>query len=185
MYSPDNLHQLFIQAFNHLIRKDKENILNTVSERNLCGRLAIYLHEISQTHNFHNYYADVEYNRNKGEIKTVIDEDNEIVNVTCDLILHSRGKETQDNLIAIEMKKSYRPEDDKEKDRQRLRALTAVINTETTRWVREDDKLTPLHHVCGYILGYYIEFNQDNGSYIVEKYQNGNRLETSLRGDLP
>jgi hypothetical protein len=57
--------------------------------------------------------------------KTILDEHMEEVAVTCDLILHSRGEiASRDNLIAIEMKKSDRPREEKEKDRVRLRALT-------------------------------------------------------------
>ena len=67
-----------------------------------------------QSEGFEGYYTDVEYNRNRGNIKTVkktIKGPTEhIINVTCDLIMHSRGKHPeQDNLIAIEMKKSNRP----------------------------------------------------------------------------
>ncbi len=59
---------------------------------------------------FHKYFTDVEYNRNKnGIVKTIIDENEVITTITCDLIVHSRGSYTQqDNLIALEMKKSNR-----------------------------------------------------------------------------
>lgn len=75
------------------------------------------------------YHVDVEYNRNKnGRIKTCcpLDDDRIPVPVTinCDLIVHSRGEiARQDNLIAIEMKKSSRTKKEKDSDRRRLITL--------------------------------------------------------------
>ena len=52
---------------------------------------------------------DTEYNRNGGSLKTIFDNERDlkVIKVTCDIIVHSRGKNIkQDNLICIEMKKS-------------------------------------------------------------------------------
>ena len=38
------------------------------------------------------YYVDVEYNRNKGKIKTIIDDNENVININCYLIIHSRGE---------------------------------------------------------------------------------------------
>ena len=38
--------------------------------------------------------------------------------------MHSRGKETLDNLLVLEMKKSSANQQDMEKDRNRLRKMT-------------------------------------------------------------
>ena len=59
------------------------------------------------------YKVDVEYNRNDGALKTAIVGENSVIkSIVCDLILHSRGRiPRQDNLIALEMKKSYRSEE--------------------------------------------------------------------------
>lgn len=45
---------------------------------------------------------DVEYNRNAGHIKSIINEEIKVIHITCDLIIHSRGEnEQQDNLLAL------------------------------------------------------------------------------------
>src|SRR3546814_16494171 len=72
------------------------------------------------------YRADTEYNRKQGgQVKTILDETMHVVRITCDLILHSRGRVVErDNLIAIEMKRWSHSEREKPKARDRLRALT-------------------------------------------------------------
>ena len=72
--------------------RERENILNRVSERNLCARLGIYLHNVSEKSGLKGYFADPEYNRKQnGQVKTILDENLEVIVVNCDLILHSRG----------------------------------------------------------------------------------------------
>lgn len=57
---------------------------------------------------------DVEYNRNAGHIKSIINEEIKVIHITCDLIIHSHGEnEQQDNLLVLEMKKAYQLEDEK------------------------------------------------------------------------
>jgi hypothetical protein len=76
---------------------------------------------------YSNYYVDVDYNRNNGKVKTIINENMQVKNINCDLIVHSRCENIhKDNLIAIEMKKSSRRKAEKDKDRNRLIALTKV-----------------------------------------------------------
>ena len=51
--------------------------------------------------------------------KTIRGPEEQIVTINCDLIVHSRGQNTlQDNLIALEMKKSTGRQKDKDKVRQ-------------------------------------------------------------------
>lgn len=53
------------------------------------------------------YYVDAEYNRSKGKLKTVFNDERnvKIIKMCCDVIVYCRGKNMkQDNLICIEMK---------------------------------------------------------------------------------
>ena len=120
------LKELTIRSFNQFMESELENILAGVNERNLCGRLAIHMSELLPEYGLENYFVDPEYNRKQdGRIKTILDENFVVVTINCDLILHSRGRSVEgDNLIAIEMKKSNRPQEEKDNDRKRLRALT-------------------------------------------------------------
>ena len=102
------LTQIFEQSLEQFFQREAQNILSGVSERNLCSRLAIPLETITHQNGLSTYYADTEYNRKQnGRVKTMLDDDMQVINITCDLILHSRGEVmARDNLIAIEMKKS-------------------------------------------------------------------------------
>ena len=94
----------------------------------------------------------MEYNRNNGKIKTIKNSKEEIITINCDLIIHSRGEIIeQDNLLALEMKKSTAPKEEKLKDKERLMALTK--DTFDDVWPF-DGKTLP-EHVCRYILGIY------------------------------
>lgn len=154
-------------------------LLRDVSERNNCGRLAIYMERIAHASGLTGYYADTEYNRKQnGEVKTILDDQFKIVTINCDLILHSRGNVVaEDNLIAVEMKKSDRPSKEKQKDRDRLRALTKASFDN----VWSNDGVTQPEHVCGYILGAYIEINQAKRTCLVEYYAEGHQVEEVQR----
>jgi hypothetical protein len=119
-----------------------------------------------------NYYSDIEYNRNfDGQIKTIIDGNMEITNITCDLIIHSRGLiSEQDNLIAIEMKREKHPESEKNKDRIRLKSLTKPANDSM---IYSADGRTFPKHVCGYILGVFYEISIDRRQINIEYYRDG------------
>ena len=119
------------------------------------------------------YYADLEYNRKQGgRIKTILDDDMEVVTINCDIILHSRGRSVQlDNLIAIEMKKSSRSQESKNSDRKRLRALTK----RSYDGVWSYDGKTHPEHVCNYQLGFYIELNISSHTFLFERYEQGQK----------
>jgi len=121
---------------------------------------------------FSNYYSDIEYNRNfDGQIKTIIDDNMEVTNITCDLIIHSRGQiPQQDNLIALEMKRDNHLESEKNKDRIRLRALTKPTNDSLT--YSADGRTLP-RHVCGYVFGVFYEISIDHRNINIEYYRNG------------
>jgi hypothetical protein len=103
------------------------------------------------------YYADVEYNRKQhGQVKTIIDGNLAIVQITPDLIVHARGEKPPpyDNLIAVEVKKSTRPEHEKHDNRDRLIAMISFPYEGVFPW----DGSHP-EHVCGYAVGIYVEID--------------------------
>ena len=86
------------------------------------------------------------------------------------LILHSRGENPiQDNLIALEMKKSTRPQLEKQKDRERLIALTK--DSFDNIW--SNDGHTLPEYVCRYVLGVYYEINYSLNLVLIEYYKQG------------
>lgn len=179
MKTYDQLKKMFLSSNQAFIRDDKDLLDSEVSERALCGALMLHLNRLMlQTEGFEGYYTDVEYNRNRGNIKTVkktIKGPNEqIINVTCDLIMHSRGKHPElDNLIAIEMKKSNRPFSEKRDDKERLKALTKDSFDDTWSY----DGITLPEHVCRYVIGIYYEIDFESKTINLEYYKQGNRVE--------
>ena len=119
------LTNVFERANNSFLYDEKQFILSEVAERALCGSLKSFILEELLKTPYQNYFVDIEYNRNQGKIKTIVNDDFEVATVNCDLIVHSRGQViAQDNLLALEMKKSTRPLHEKTKDKKRLIALT-------------------------------------------------------------
>ena len=155
------LKSIFEQANQKLITEDVELFEYDVNERTLCGALKSHLEKIISTSKYSMYHVDVEYNRNRnGTVKTCCKfYDNGFpvpVKINCDLIVHSRGIIiSQDNLIAIEMKKSTRPQESKDEDKIRLCALTS----DSYDGVWSFDGKTLPEHVCRYKLGVYYEIN--------------------------
>jgi len=154
-------------------RKERVNILSGVSERNLCGRLALYLELLLPKYNLEEYFCDTEYNRKQnGKIKTILDENHQIITINCDLIIHSRGLFLgKDNMVAIEMKKSNRPDLEKLSDRNRLRALTKSSFDDVWSY---DGKTHP-EHVCGYKLGIFFEIDIEKHIHIIEGFMKGEK----------
>ncbi len=120
----------------------------------------------------------MKYNRNKGAVKTICKTirgpEEQIVKINCDLIVHSRGEHIeQDNLLAIEMKKSTRPTSEKKKDKERLIALTKDSFDDVWAW---DGNILP-EHVCRYVLGVYYEINHQTHKILIEYYRQGEKTE--------
>lgn len=89
----ERLLAFFNEGKTTFFQRERENILSGVSERNLCGRLAIYLEALLQVYNLQDYFCDTEYNRKReGKIKTILDDNFQVVSINCDLIVHSRGR---------------------------------------------------------------------------------------------
>jgi len=164
------------EALDVFFANESENIAFGTSERNLCSRLGIALTGLLPEYGLEAYYVDAEYNRKQGgEVKTIIDGDMEVVEVTCDLIVHSRREiMARDNILAYEMKKSYRPTAEKESDRSRLIAMTKSSYDD----IWSSDGITHPEHVCGYMLGVYLELDVEARSYLIERYREGERVET-------
>lgn len=165
------MQRLFRASFAEFRHREALNIRNGVSERNLCQRLSFPLEARAHAAGLNQYYADAEYNRaNDGRLKTIAGENMEVVTITCDLILHSRGiKREADNLIAIEMKRSTHPAAEKRKDRIRLMALIR----EPMDGVWSADGRADPFHVCGYVVGYFAELNLEAGLFRIEEYVRG------------
>jgi hypothetical protein len=153
-------------SLEEFFRREARALADGVSERNNCGRLSIYMQRAADECGLANYFADTEYNRKQdGQIKTILDDDMKVITINCDLILHSRGESiAEDNLIAIEMKKSQRCDDGKIADRDRLRAMTKSSGG----GVWSNDGTVHPEHVCGYRLGVYIEIDSDDRKALIE-----------------
>jgi hypothetical protein len=171
--STKDLKKLFNDAVTIFLRNERENIINNVAERNLCARLSYYIENLLSSYKLSGYFADPEYNRKQnGEVKTILDKELKVVNIQCDIILHSRGHNIKnDNLVAIEMKKAYQNDIEKNNDRERLRALTKDSYNE----IWSNDGKTHPEHVCGYSLGVYMEIDSNNKTCLLEFYEKGQK----------
>ena len=118
-----NLKYFFWEANRAFLEKNYV-LLDELSERCLCGALMCELNKQLEKNGCKNYYADIEFNRNKKSIKQLPNDDDFLNNILPDIIVHSRGKEILDNLLVLEMKKSSADHQDKENDRNRLRKMT-------------------------------------------------------------
>lgn len=169
------LERIFEKANQQFLKRNSMLFEMKVSERTLCGALMIELYEVIKDTAYSSYFVDVEYNRNVGGKlktlqKTIKGMDEQIVTINCDLIVHSRGQFlSQDNLIALEMKKSTGRRIDKNSDRIRLQCLTKSPEQEVWSY---GGKALP-EHVCGYRLGIYYEVNFSKNSILVEYYKSG------------
>jgi hypothetical protein len=168
--------ELFNVAFADCLRRESANIQADISERSLCGRLMLYLDAARAHYRLDDYFTDTEYNRNLGDLKRIrhnpIDPPDII---TCDLILHSRGRLDLDNLIAISMKKKKHAQKHKDADRRRLKALTRT-SLQARRLSRSAD------HVYGYRLGLLVELDTENPEYLLEIYQRGEKVDEVRKG---
>lgn len=166
---------LFESANDIFLEREKRLLFDQVSEQALCGRLMLHLNTlIAQDESWSGYYVDVEYNRNGAKLKTIKKTtrgaNEQIISIKCDLILHSRGEHPeQDNLIALEMKKSKLKRLENQSDRDRLRALTRDRFDD----VCSSDGITLPEHVCRYVLGIYYEIIYDLNLILIEDYREG------------
>lgn len=167
--------KIFEETNKVFLETQRELILSNVSERAWYTQFAICFTEKMKEYEIDScYVVDSEYNRNNGKLKTILNDDLIPVEITCDLILHSRGKcLEQDNLICIEMKKSTTKENAKVEDKNRVRILTKESFDDLWSY---DGKIHP-EHVCRYILGVYYEINIRKKEIYIEYYNKGEKIK--------
>lgn len=172
----EELRSIFEKASELFLEKQKELILSGVDERCWYHPFANYLENEMENKNIRGYHVDTEYNRNKGRMKTMLDDEQDfkVIKIRCDMIVHSRGKnKQQDNLICIEMKKSTAKENAKMTDKRRLQILTKDSFDDVWSY---DGKTLP-EHVCRYQLGVYYEINLKAQVVHVEYYEKGEKVK--------
>ena len=176
-----DVEDLFETANLRFLENERELIESDVSERSLCASLMTYLRDVMRERPYYDgYYVDVEYNRNRGgnvkKIKSILDGRGTVIPITCDLIVHSRGRNwVQDNLLAVEMKKKKNTAQyahDKRCDQERLIALT--MDTYGPEW----DRRGLPEYVCRYILGVFYEIDYQTSRINLEYYHHGFRIYT-------
>lgn len=161
------IYNILIPSLQKLYEMDYDNIRFSVSERNICGRLAHHMENIMRAFDrnhksdiFIHYFADVEYNRmGNGELKRYENSEHLPQYMVADLLIQSRGELR--NLLAVEMKRkgNYVKRD---KDRERLEALVSSAPIHST-----------LPCVYGTMVGAFIIYSQK--AVIVEFYESVNR----------
>lgn len=167
----EHLCLLFDYSNQKLIKHDVDLLIRNSSETAICGALMLHLKSTLWGTPFSRYNIDIEYNRNFNGRKRIY-VNHEERPITCDLIVHSRGRYiSQDNLIAIEMKKEYRPQEEKQHDKDRLIALT---RPNFDNGVFDGTELP--QYVCRYILGVYYEIREY--TILLEYYRNGALVNT-------
>ena len=168
---PQRVRLIFDESLKRLLSREAGGLASGVSERNSCARMAMYMQTVSDENGLAGYFADAEYNRKQnGKVKTLLNGNYEVVTICCDLILHSRGAIiAEDNLIAVEMKKADRPAREKESDRTRLMTLTKA----SYDGVWSNDGVTQPEHVCGYVLGAFVQIDRGQRLCSVEYFSGG------------
>lgn len=172
-----DLETIFEEANKAFLSKNVMLFETEVSERTLCGALMIELHEVLKGTKYFEYFVDVEYNRNLGgKLKKITRGRGMPITINCDLIVHSRGQNSRDNLIALEMKKSTHEEDNKQNNRERLKCLTTSPGADAEIY-SADGKTFP-KYVCGYGLGVYYEIDFATRRVSIEYYEEGECYKT-------
>lgn len=159
-----NLKGMFWEANRAFLENHVILIRRKISERCLCGALMYELNKQLEK-NLKKYYADIEFNRDEGNVKRISYKTDDGVyskRIFTDIIVHSRGEVGLDNLIALEMKKSSASQEEIDDNKARLKHLTKM-NTNTSFGSYE------------YILGIYYEINLDKEEIKIEFFYNGNR----------
>lgn len=175
----DLIREVFERTLDMFFQHETQEVLEGVNERNNCGRMSIYLQQVANDHGLTGYFADTEYNRKQnGAVKTILDGQMRVVQINCDLLLHSRGQiVAEDNLIAVEVKKHDTSWREKDKDRDRLRALTKASYDD----IWSSDGVAHPEHVCGYQLGVFVELNRVNRTCLLEYYRRGEKFDETAR----
>lgn len=156
-----NLKGMFWEANRAFLENHASLLKRELSERCLCCALMHELNKQLEKKNLKKYYADIEFNRDEDNVKRISYKTDDGVyskRIFTDIIVHSRGEVSLDNLIALEMKKSTARADAKERDKNRLSLLTSL-------------------YPYKYRLGVYYEINHKKRQILIEFYQNGKMVE--------
>lgn len=159
----DNLKAMFWEANRAFLENHASLLKRELSERCLCGALMYELNKQLEKKDLKNYHADIEFNRvikkATNKVKQLPDEKGTPKHIFPDIIVHNRSEE---NLLALEMKKSTARGYAKEIDKNRLSLLTSL-------------------YPYKYKLGIYYEINHKKSQIVVEFYQTGRRISTDSR----
>lgn len=150
----ENLKEMFLEANRAFLENHVILIRRKISERCLCGALMYELNKQLEKKNLKKYYADIEFNRDEDNVKRISCKSDDGVyskRIFTDIIVHSRGEVSLDNLIALEMKKSTARREAKERDKNKLSLLTSS-------------------YFYKYKLGVYYEINHKKRQILVEFY---------------
>lgn len=160
-----------IKSIQEVYLNDRELLYNKVSERCVCARLALYLEQLTRQNNkLDGYYVDVEYDRMQDGLAKRIGLGKK--KHICDLLIHSRGKQKPDNLLAVEMKvhNNYTNAPD---DRGRLYNLVQHRNKKNK------------DSVCETIYGVFLRLRCDKYCYqTFDIEQNGGNPSRIIDGDM-
>ena len=109
-----NYKQIICDALENVISEPGYKEVHDMHEVALCHRLAVHLEKSGK---FTGYSIDCEYNRDEQATKQ--NPEGEIFRP--DIIVHIRGKGENNNLIMIEAKKDPCPQEQKAKEKKRLK----------------------------------------------------------------
>ena len=159
----DNLKAMFWEANRAFLENHASLLKRELSECCLCGALMYELNKQLEKKDLKNYHADIEFNRvikkATNKVKQLPDEKGTPKHIFPDIIVHNRSEE---NLLALEMKKSTARREAKERDKNRLILLTSS-------------------YFYKYKLGVYYEINHKKRQILVEFYQTGRKTSTDSR----
>ena len=170
----DSLKELFWVVHKAFLKNHKALLDGKLSERCLCGALMYELNKQLEMKGYNDYYADVEFNKvgkkkkNGKCIKLLPDNEGALKRIFTDIIVHSRGQASSDNLIALEMKKCRAKMLSKDNDRERLMQLT------------KQDAVFNNRYIYRYKLGIYYEIDLKKEEILVEFYQDGSKMEEKV-----
>lgn len=154
---------ILVPSLRKLYEYDYFNICNSVSERNICARLAHYMENIMRRFkykdDFKDYYADVEYNRiGWDNVKNYENIGHYQQPMVSDLLIHQRG--SNPNYLAVEMKRAENSKHVTE-DKERLNSM-----------VSSPTIFSPKNCVHDTILGAFITYSSN--FVIIELFENKN-----------
>ena len=142
-------------------------------EMTFCGAFMLKLENVLRDTPYSDYSVDIEYHKSGGDLKELHPKESKEKKgyVRIDLVVHRRGVNT-DNLIAVEMKKSYQSLSSKDNDRMRIEMLTTPIGDKVILDVGENKGET-YKGEYGYVLGVYFEIDMSRHKSTVEYYKKG------------